>query len=47
MTPPQAPFEIPPIITYAVPAFVLLIIIEMLVIRLTNGTGPLPPELQR
>ena len=24
MTPPAAPFEIPPIITYAVPGFVLL-----------------------
>ncbi len=36
MTPPQAPFEIPPIITYAVPAFVLLIIIEMIVVKLTK-----------
>ena len=26
MTPPVAPFEIPPIITYAVPGFVLLIL---------------------
>ena len=37
MTPPQAPFEIPPIITYAVPAFVLLIIIEMIVVRLKKN----------
>lgn len=36
MTPPQAPFEVPPIITYAVPAFVLLIIIEMIVVKLTK-----------
>lgn len=36
MTPPQAPFEIPPIITYAVPAFVLLIIIEMIYVRVTK-----------
>lgn len=36
MTPPQAPFEIPPIITYAVPAFVLLIIIEMFVVKATK-----------
>jgi len=36
VTPPQAPFEIPPIITYAVPAFVLLIIIEMIVVKLTK-----------
>lgn len=36
MTPPAAPFEIPPIITYAVPAFVLLIIIEMIVVKLTK-----------
>ncbi len=36
MTPPQAPFEIPPIITYAVPAFVLLIIIEMIVVKLSK-----------
>lgn len=36
MTPPEAPFEIPPIITYAVPGFVLLIIIEMIVVRLTK-----------
>lgn len=36
MTPPQAPFEIPPIITYAVPGFVLLIIIEMVVVKLTK-----------
>ncbi len=36
MTPPQAPFEIPPIITYAVPGFVLLIIIEMIVVKLTK-----------
>ncbi|MGE0831011.1 MAG: sterol desaturase family protein [Hyphomonadaceae bacterium] len=33
MTPPQAPFEIPPIITYAVPGFVLLIIIEMIIVK--------------
>lgn len=36
MTPPVAPFEIPPIITYAVPGFVLLIIIEMIVVKLTK-----------
>lgn len=36
MTPPAAPFEIPPIITYAVPGFVLLIIIEMIVVKLTK-----------
>ncbi|ANP47459.1 sterol desaturase family protein [Candidatus Viadribacter manganicus] len=36
MTPPQTPFEIPPIITYAVPGFVLLIIIEMIVVKLTK-----------
>ncbi len=33
MTPPVAPFELPPIITYAVPGFVLLIIIEMIVVK--------------
>jgi sterol desaturase/sphingolipid hydroxylase (fatty acid hydroxylase superfamily) len=33
---PPAPFEIPPIITYAVPGFVLLIIIEMIYVRLTK-----------
>ncbi len=37
MTPePQAPFEIPPIITYAVPFFVLTIIIEMIYVRITK-----------
>ncbi|MBL8547865.1 MAG: sterol desaturase family protein [Hyphomonadaceae bacterium] len=36
MTPPTAPFEIPPIITYAVPGFVLLIIIEMIFVKLTR-----------
>ena len=36
MTPPAAPFELPPIITYAVPGFVLLIIIEMIAVRLTK-----------
>ena len=35
----EPPFEIPPIITYAVPGFVLLIIIEMLYIRLTKKGG--------
>ena len=34
--PLDPPFEIPPIITYAVPAFVLLIIIEMIVVKLTK-----------
>ena len=33
-----APFEIPPIVTYAVPAFVLLIVIEMLIVRF-SGKG--------
>lgn len=36
MTAPQPPFEIPPIITYAVPGFVLLILIEMIYIRVTK-----------
>lgn len=36
MTPPAAPFELPPIITYAVPGFVLLIIIEMIAVKLTK-----------
>jgi hypothetical protein len=36
VTPPAAPFELPPIITYAVPGFVLLIIIEMIVVKLTK-----------
>ena len=31
-----APFEIPPIITYAVPGFVLLIILEMIVVKATK-----------
>ncbi|GIK47768.1 MAG: hypothetical protein BroJett013_04650 [Alphaproteobacteria bacterium] len=30
------PFEIPPIVTYAVPAFVLLILIEMVVVKLSK-----------
>jgi sterol desaturase/sphingolipid hydroxylase (fatty acid hydroxylase superfamily) len=34
VNPPQAPFEIPPIITYAVPAFVLLIVAEMIFVKL-------------
>jgi len=34
--PIEPPFEIPPIVTYAVPAFVLLIIIEMIVVRATH-----------
>ena len=34
--PPEAPFEIPPIITYAVPAFVILILAEMIYVRLTK-----------
>lgn len=34
--PLDPPFDIPPIITYAVPGFVLLIIIEMIVVRLTK-----------
>jgi sterol desaturase/sphingolipid hydroxylase (fatty acid hydroxylase superfamily) len=36
VTPPVAPFDIPPIITYAVPGFVLLIIVEMIVVKLTK-----------
>lgn len=37
MRPPvEAPFEIPPIITYAVPAFVLLILLEMAYVRVTH-----------
>ena len=36
MTLPAAPFDIPPIITYAVPAFVLLILIEMIVVKFTK-----------
>jgi len=36
VTAPQPPFEIPPIITYAVPGFVLLILIEMIYIRVTK-----------
>lgn len=32
----QPPFDIPPIITYAVPAFVLLILIEMIVVKVTK-----------
>ena len=40
MNPPAAPFAIPPIVTYAVPGFVLLIIIEMLVVRFSKkGNG--------
>jgi len=34
--PPEPPFDIPPIITYAVPGFVLLIVIEMIYVRLTK-----------
>ncbi|HVK79894.1 MAG TPA: hypothetical protein VM915_04715, partial [Verrucomicrobiae bacterium] len=37
--PLDPPFEIPPIITYAVPAFVLLIIIEMIYIKLAKKGG--------
>ncbi|HET9229912.1 MAG TPA: sterol desaturase family protein [Vitreimonas sp.] len=33
---PAPPFEIPPIITYAVPGFVLLILIEMIYVRVTK-----------
>ena len=33
---PQAPFEIPNIVMYAVPFFVLLILIEMIVVRVTK-----------
>jgi hypothetical protein len=33
---PQAPFDIPPIITYAVPFFVLTIVIEMIYVRITR-----------
>jgi sterol desaturase/sphingolipid hydroxylase (fatty acid hydroxylase superfamily) len=33
---PEAPFEIPPIITYAVPGFVLLILLEMIYVRVTR-----------
>ncbi|MCR6644181.1 MAG: sterol desaturase family protein [Terricaulis sp.] len=36
---PTPPFDIPPIITYAVPAFVLLIVAEMLYIRLFKRGG--------
>lgn len=35
----EPPFEIPPIITYAVPGFVLLIVIEMLYIRFFKKGG--------
>lgn len=35
----EPPFDIPPIITYAVPAFVLLIIAEMIYIRLLKKGG--------
>lgn len=35
---PEAPFEIPPIITYAVPGFVLLILAEMIYVRM-SGKG--------
>lgn len=34
--PPEAPFQIPPIITYAVPFFVLTIIMEMIWVRVTH-----------
>jgi sterol desaturase/sphingolipid hydroxylase (fatty acid hydroxylase superfamily) len=33
---PQPPFDIPPIITYAVPGFVLLILLEMIYVRVTK-----------
>jgi sterol desaturase/sphingolipid hydroxylase (fatty acid hydroxylase superfamily) len=33
---PEPPFEIPPIITYAVPGFVLLVLIEMVYVRITK-----------
>ena len=36
MTAPQPPFEIPPIITYAVPGFVALVLIEMIYVRITK-----------
>ncbi|HYD72000.1 MAG TPA: sterol desaturase family protein, partial [Candidatus Binatia bacterium] len=36
MIAPEPPFEIPPIITYAVPGFVLLILIEMIYVRMTK-----------
>jgi sterol desaturase/sphingolipid hydroxylase (fatty acid hydroxylase superfamily) len=36
VTAPQAPFDIPDIILYAVPAFVILIIIEMFVVKFTR-----------
>jgi sterol desaturase/sphingolipid hydroxylase (fatty acid hydroxylase superfamily) len=32
----EPPFEIPPIVTYAVPAFVLVILIEMIYVRVTG-----------
>ncbi len=38
MIAPEAPFEIPPIITYAVPMFVILIIAEMIYVRV-SGKG--------
>jgi sterol desaturase/sphingolipid hydroxylase (fatty acid hydroxylase superfamily) len=34
--PVETPFEIPPIVTYAVPAFVILIIIEMIYVKATG-----------
>ena len=36
MIEPAPPFEIPPIITFAVPAFVILIIAEMIYVRVTG-----------
>jgi sterol desaturase/sphingolipid hydroxylase (fatty acid hydroxylase superfamily) len=36
LIPPEAPFEIPPIITYAVPVFVILIVSEMLAVKLVE-----------
>lgn len=36
MIAPEPPFEIPPIITYAVPAFVVLIVAEMIYVKLTR-----------
>jgi sterol desaturase/sphingolipid hydroxylase (fatty acid hydroxylase superfamily) len=35
-SPLDPPFEIPPIITYAVPMFVLLIVIEMIIVRVSK-----------
>jgi len=33
---PQAPFDVPDVVTYAIPAFVILVIAEMIFVRLTR-----------